>query len=778
MTEAAAQNCGRRDAWRGGWLLAGVLWLAVVLAMATHQWFFWRDPGNLSTDVLALLPQDEHAPEVALATRKLADQASRQIVVMVGAPSWGETRRAVDAFRGAVGNVGWREAVKADGGALNHALDFYRPWRDRLLTAGQRDRLQTASGPALAQAALDALHQPGPATRLSDWTADPLGLWPQWWAERAGAFRAQPRDGELSLSADGSEWAVLIYEIPNPAFSLDGEEIYGQAITAGRAAATAAVPQARTLAAGIPLHAEAAAARANFEANTIGWGSLAAVLLLVALAFRSLRPIILVGLSLLIGCGVAVSATAWVFGQVHLMTLVFGASLIGVAEDYGIHYFTARQSQPTAAPRKLIRHLLPGLVLALATSVLGYLMLGLAPFPGLRQMALFSAVGLVATFVTVVCWFPLLDAGTAKSSRFSDLIAASLAPWPRLRWSKASMAAGGALALIGALGLAQLRSDDGLRQLQSSPTPLMQAQREVGRLLDVASPIQFYVVHGDSAEQVLEREEALKARLAGWAGWHALSDWVPSQQRQRADARLTEGVETRVIAAVNQALDEDLRRATFAPAPLTLERWLADAVSAPARHLWLGRLEGGFASVVMLRSLNDPALLPRLATAADGLPGVRWIDKTAEISSLLGRYRVSMTWLLLLSHGVVLLTLWLRYRRGAWRAWLPTVIASALTLALLGWIGQPLQLFNVLALALLLGVGVDYGIFLLEHQGDGSAWLAVVIGGATTWLSFGLLALSSTPALRSFGLTLAIGLALVGLLAPTLRATGPTSQPS
>lgn len=777
MTEPAAPISASRVRWRGIWLLAGGLWLVMVLAMAAHQWFFWSNSGNLSTDVLALLPQDERAPEVALATRKLADQASRQIVVMVGAPSWADARRAAAAFRGAVMNVGWREALKANGGELTHALDFYRPWRDRLLTAEQRTRLQTASGPALVQAALGALHQPGPAARLSDWAADPLGLWPQWWAERAGTFRARPRDGELSLSANDAEWAVLIYEISNPAFALDGREVYGSAIAAGRAAAVAAVPQARTLTAGIPLHAEAAAAQANNEMNIIGWGSLAAVLLLVALAFKSLRPIVLVGLSLLIGCGMALSVTAWVFGQVHLMTLVFGASLIGVAEDYGIHYFTSRQSRPGAAPRALILHLLPGLALALVTSVLGYLALGLAPFPGLRQMALFSVVGLVATFVTVVCWFPLLDTGAVKSSRFSEVIAASLARWPRLRWTKASVAAGGALAALGALGLWQLHSDDSLRQLQSSPTPLMQSQREVGRLLDMASPAQFYLVHGSSAEQVLQREEALKARLAGLIGWHALSDWVPSRQRQNADARLSEGVETRVIAAVDKALGEDLQRATFAPEPLSLDRWLADGVSAPARHLWLGPFDGGSASVVMLRGLDGPALLPQLAAAADGLPGVRWIDKTAEVSSLLGRYRVSMGWLLLLSHAVVLLVLWLRYRRGAWRAWLPTAIASALTLALLGWMGQPLQLFNVLALALLLGVGVDYGIFLLEHQGDGSAWLAVVVGGATTWLSFGLLALSGTPALRAVGLTLAISLVLVGVLAPILRVAAPANAP-
>jgi predicted exporter len=99
----------------------------------------------------------------------------------------------------------------------------------------------------------------------------------------------------------------------------------------------------------------------------------------------------------------------------------------------------------------------------------------------------------------------------------------------------------------------------------------------------------------------------------------------------------------------------------------------------------------------------------------------------------------------------------------------PTLLATAITLALLGLMGERLQLFNVLALMLLLGIGVDYGIFLLEHRGDGHAWLAVVLGAASTLLSFGLLALSATPALRAFGLTMLFGTGLVWMISPLFR---------
>jgi predicted exporter len=79
----------------------------------------------------------------------------------------------------------------------------------------------------------------------------------------------------------------------------------------------------------------------------------------------------------------------------------------------------------------------------------------------------------------------------------------------------------------------------------------------------------------------------------------------------------------------------------------------------------------------------------------------------------------------------------------------------------------------VLALMLLLGVGVDYGIFMQEdpQRGDDAPWLAVGLSAASTLLSFGLLALSGTPALRAFGLTMLLGTALVWFIAPCFTVT-------
>jgi predicted exporter len=178
------------------------------------------------------------------------------------------------------------------------------------------------------------------------------------------------------------------------------------------------------------------------------------------------------------------------------------------------------------------------------------------------------------------------------------------------------------------------------------------------------------------------------------------------------------------------------------------------------------------ASIVALRGM-EYAALPLLRTAADGIEGVQWVDKVAEISSVLGRYREYMGFVVLGAYLLVFAMLVPRYRGRAWRVLAPTASASILTVAVLGFTGQPLQLFHVLALMLLLGVGVDYGIFMQEkpERGLAAPWLAVGLSAANTILSFGLLGLSGTPALQAFGLTMLIGTALVWLAVPFFATT-------
>ncbi len=77
---------------------------------------------------------------------------------------------------------------------------------------------------------------------------------------------------------------------------------------------------------------------------------------------------------------------------------------------------------------------------------------------------------------------------------------------------------------------------------------------------------------------------------------------------------------------------------------------------------------------------------------------------------------------------------------------------------------------HALSLIIVMGMGVDYGIFLVDNAHDkralGAAMLSVLLACLTTAFVFGSLAVSSQPALRGIGVTIGAGILLSYLLAP------------
>ena len=98
---------------------------------------------------------------------------------------------------------------------------------------------------------------------------------------------------------------------------------------------------------------------------------------------------------------------------------------------------------------------------------------------------------------------------------------------------------------------------------------------------------------------------------------------------------------------------------------------------------------------------------------------------------------------------------------------LPTLMAVAVALGVFGYWGIPLTLFNSMGFVLVLGVGINYAIFLREGGVEMAATLAgVILSAGTTLLSFGLLAFSSMPALSGFGLTMLVGILVSFVFSP------------
>lgn len=758
---------------------------------------------RIETDILAMLPEVERDALVENAVRALSDATGRRTLFLVGAPDFAAARDAAGALATALVQSGAfarvRHAVTLDAAALDA---LYGPHRAALLSDRHRHWLQAGADERLYQDALRALYTPAGWLGARAFADDPLNLYGDFLAQqipRSGNLRLQ--DGVLAASGGGREYVLVSAESDTNPFAFSEHGRVEPAIVAAIEGLARQHPHAEVLSSGVVRHAAAGSARGKAELAAFGTVSLLGILLLIAFTFRGPRPLLLTLLSLAVGAGAALTACHFLFDRLHLITLVFGSTLTGVTVDYSIHYFADQFRYRDAwDPRDTLRHVGPAILIGMLATVLGYQALLLPPFPGLRQMAVFSIVGIGAACATVLLAYPMLANRRPAAHRPAALgLARGLETLraPSLARREVRLAAL-ALLVLTAWGLSRVEFADSVRALQSSPDWLQQEEARVRELLGGAQDSRFFLVEGATAEAALQAEEALRVSLdalvarGALAGYQAVSRALPSQRRQRENLELL----ARHVRVEGGALPRILREAGYpeaairarlahqqAPAPLTPAAWLESPVSAPLRGLWLeaasAPLGRGFATAVTLNGISDAAALEALGTQR---PGVHFVDRVARISDVLRRYRHLASVCLLAAYALIGAVLALRY--GA-RTGLLLLVApvggAALTLAVLGAAGAAVNLFNILALLLVLGMGVDYAVFMREGgTSRATVIMAILLAGAMTLLSFGMLAFSATPFIRSLGLTVLLGVSFTFALALLTSAPNngaPTARP-
>lgn len=770
----------------GGIYLRFWLWTAAVAALVLFYALRVAPVLRIDTDIMALLPGA--ADQTAAAQQRHSDALGRKLLFLVGDADPQRARQAARQLADRLRDAHEFTAVSLEADAGMVDLTLYREHRFGLLSDAQRRLLSQPGGAERLRAqTLAGLYGPGVMPRALPVAQDPFNLLGDFLSQQiAGLGAVRPDHGMLMLTQAGVSYVLVGAEIGGDPFSVETQTRIMPAIDAAVAQARGA--GAQVLSSGVILHATQAASRARAEINLVGTLSLLGVALMILLTFRSLRPLLLNVLVLGSGALAALTLCQWVFGRVTLIALVFGAGLIGVAADYSTHFLADQFRNPAGwTPRQALRHVGPSIVMGMGCAVLGYLSLGLTPLPGLRQMAVFSAAGLVVACIGVLCWYPVLAPPARRGQPAPLRWAVSLDRHLGRLGGRQARRAAWALTALALLAAARVDFADDVRLLHAVPAPLREADSRVRELLQSVPDSQFFLVQGPSPEAVLQTEERLREGLdaavadGALGSYRAVTRGLPSAQRQQENHALLAAQVYRPGGIGPQLMDElgfppalaAQRLAEFAnaPPPLRVEQWLADAVSMPYRDLWVRADANGHASIVSLSGIRDFAALRALPAQ---LPGVQFVDRVAAVSELLGHYRQLA--LLLLAAAYVLIGGAMALRYGitdAARLLTAPLGAALLTAGVLG-AGGALNLFHVLGLFLVLGLGVDYAVFLREGAASRAATvLAITLSTVGAALSYGLLAFSATPFIRAIGLTLLVGVGFTYLLALLLQRPPP-----
>ncbi|MDY0212897.1 MAG: MMPL family transporter [Desulfuromonadaceae bacterium] len=501
------------------------------------------------------------------------------------------------------------------------------------------------------------------------------------------------------------------------------------------------------------------------------------ILLVFALVLRSLRALAVYLLPLLAMLG-ATQITAGVFGTISGITLGFGAVLLGITIDFALHvYFALRHGDDPVFIR--LQAVARPVSFGAFTTMAAFALLLSSDLPGQRQLAVFaiSGIGLALLLALVVLPHfiiplraPLAGAPREKSARLNR-------PWMRagvmVFWFAGMVA--------GAWQVPNLHINGSLRQLSYMPPELLDAEQRLahnwgemrGRaLIFAAAPeLELALQRNEQVWQVLH-ERGLST------GAVSVAPLLCSMHTQDAHLQRWESFWKLHLPTAKARLEQQAARHGFAPgafAPFWERVHTQPPVldTAQVRKWGLGQMldaliledvatdAPGYKVLTLVP--DSPEIVALLAPVVEKMPGITLVSQSRFGIQLADVIGTDFKRFILGAGMAVLLLLVVLFRRPlrVLLALVPVVTGLVAMYGGMGWLGLELNLFNIVTSILIIGLGVDYGIFMVcqgqEHTNLATT-RAIVLSGITTLIGFGVLVLAQHPALHSIGITVVLGI--------------------
>jgi len=500
----------------------------------------------------------------------------------------------------------------------------------------------------------------------------------------------------------------------------------------------------------------------------------AGILGLFFLFLRSWRALFLFLVPVSVLC-IATVGVSLVFEEVSAVTIGFGSVLLGISVDFATHIYFALRSRGHK-PAKVLTEVSQPVLFGGLTTMGAFSVLLFSSVPGQRQLAVFSITGMAASLILSLIVFPHLITPSARKDRL-------LEPQNYRRWPPSSSWIlgiwGGVLALC-LWQTATLRFQGDLRSLNLVPEEIRRAEMNFQEAWGNFRARALIFAEGSDLQTALKANDDLFAHFAPKAVSREVVSLAPifppaqrqSESRQRWAAFWSE---KRRSWLRDQLEREGARQGFSQNAFAPFFEWLGDS-PAPItlealRQCGLGEL----VDTMIFEKGNKTQILtlvpdaPEMAGVMDQLDGrskgLRFLSQRRFSELLSSTISRDFTGFIGKASLVILVFLSILFRdpKKIFYALVPVLTGLIFMFGLMGALGWEFNLFNIVATILVIGLGVDYGIFMVSKisQGyDHGTAQAVLVSGLTTLAGFGALVLAKHPALHSIGVTVLLGIGI------------------
>jgi predicted RND superfamily exporter protein len=541
--------------------------------------------------------------------------------------------------------------------------------------------------------------------------------------------------------------------------------------------------------------------------------SFCGVLLLFLIAFRTLKSLFFAGLPLAVGIAWTMGFAALSVGELNFATSGFSALLLGLSIDFTIvlynRYLEERISGQEALPSAKLMLAQTGQSVftgAITTAAAFYAMM-VTKFRGLAELGLLTGTGILFCLLATYILLPALCAWDENRKR------AKLPPRMRSlglervfsflsRFPRAVVAASLGVSLLLGFYALSLTFDDDISNIRPKHNEALILQEKIAEKFGLSYYHFVAVAERKTVEEALIVNEQMAALLRSWngkegiAGFDSLETLLPSQASQKgrlAYIRSQQAAELngdRIARTFQKALQENGLRPSFYDAYLKqFRRFLS-----PSHLIAWEEVQESSLGRILNRYLKVDEKGVRVATYIyqdrqawrDGPPAELLAQLTAlgsvkcagvNILSRELKTRVygdaKLATLLALLGIIFLLYLDFRSIKLSLLALIPLGFGILWMFGLMEAFGMKLNLMNIFAVIMILGIGVDYGVHLLHRYYEdqemevslalNQVGKAVLMAALTTIFGFGTITYSDYPGLISMGVACILGVGTCAL---------------
>ena len=475
---------------------------------------------NIDADLFNMLPKPEMGKALNAADEKLTEVTGQNVFILVSNPDFNKAKQVSEQVYSQLKESPRFKSISLyqNTDSFGKIVEYIDKYKYNLIEPETIDELNSEGGAeAFAQDALSKAYGAFTVTSLENLESDPFMLGEHNLLNflkqlQESGTKMSLKDEVLASEVNG-RWYVMIRGIlSKKGAALASKE--NAVVQIHQVCDPLEDGETRFIYSGTPFHSYKSSTNATQEISLISTVSMTAVLVILLLIFKRPSPILFSIGSILWSSLTAIFATLAIFGKMHILTLVFGTSLIGSCIDYSLHYFINWKGNLACHKGYQVRnHLIKGLSLSLVSTVVCYFILVFAPFNLLKQMAVFSMSGIISSFLTVICVYPFIKVPQEKRE-IKLLKYYSMPSWYNKKFvgriAITVMFVFSILVLL--IFHKNVKIENNLSRLYKMEGREMLNEKEAAQVLQY-NPSGWFIVSGATVEETLQNEENLTARL-------------------------------------------------------------------------------------------------------------------------------------------------------------------------------------------------------------------------------------------------------------------------